>query len=509
MADYEGRDTEVQGHEAQTDEGEQPIRMDMPDVERDKAGIPTFVFEDGLSEGDKPSSDYKTLEVVLLWREAVMSVGHYSDPRSITVGDHYKNDFRVAAEGLPVEKFPLIEADGDGFAINWTDTMALEVQDESGNILGLDSLRQGQKVQSSQDEDGHTRYRYKVGLNDRVAVQVGEVTFVVQYVSPARLITSSILKTIDYYFTKVLGLSFLAHLFAVLALLLTPINQSDLSEDLFKNPDRFAKLLLKEPEKAPKPKKRFELSGSKGGGKHKDKEGKFGKPKKEKKDALASKKGAPKVDPNKREEDRKVALESGIFKALKGDKAQAASDVLGPGGLGTGVNNALGGLRGTQTGDAGGAGGLGSRGTGPGGGGSSLGIGGLGDGSGRGTGGLGNVDLGGRGKSKYKVIPGRSKTKGCLTNKVVLRVLNRVQSQAKYCYEKELQRNPNLEGKVTTSFVIGPTGSVQSAKVVKSTMGNASVEQCLLRVVKRLRFPPCKGGGVADVTYPWIFKGGS
>jgi TonB family protein len=137
-----------------------------------------------------------------------------------------------------------------------------------------------------------------------------------------------------------------------------------------------------------------------------------------------------------------------------------------------------------------------------------LGIGGLGKGTGKGTGGLGNVDLGGRGKGDYKVTSGRTVTKGCLTDEEVRRVLSRAHSQARYCYEKELQRNPNLNGKITTQFIIGPTGSIQTLTISQSTMGNENVEQCLMRVIKRLRFPRCKGGGVADVTYPWIFKPG-
>ena len=170
------------------------------------------------------------------------------------------------------------------------------------------------------------------------------------------------------------------------------------------------------------------------------------------------------------------------------------------------MNDAMGGLRGQAMGDAGGAGGLGLRGSGGGGGGNSLGIGGLGSGTGRGTGGLGNVDLGGRGKGKYKVSVGRTITKGCLQESVVRRVLQRAQSQARYCYEKELQRNPNLSGKVTTQITIGSTGSVLRVGIAESTLGNASVESCLQRVLGRLRFPPCAGGGTADITYPYIFK---
>ena len=103
---------------------------------------------------------------------------------------------------------------------------------------------------------------------------------------------------------------------------------------------------------------------------------------------------------------------------------------------------------------------------------------------------------------------GRATTKGCLTQQVVLRVLSRANSQARYCYEKELGRHPNLAGKITTAFQIGSTGKVRRSRIASSTMGNAAVEKCLMRVIKRLRFPPCRGGGVADVTYPWIFKSG-
>ena len=496
------RETERRSNVAHDLSGDADVHLDLPELERDSAGIPTFIFKDSLAEGDKPTEERKSLEIVLLWRQAVMTVGHYSKPRQITLGDGPKNDFRVST-GMDLESFPVAVADGHHFLINCSENMSLEVRGDGGEVLGLDALESQGRIQ--QISDPCVGRQYKIGLHERVAVQIGEVTLVIQYVSPARLVTSGLMKTIDLYFTKVLSLSFVGHLFFLLALLLTPLDPEGLDEDLFKNPNRFAQLILKEPEKAPQPKKIFELSGSKNNARHKDKDGKFGKPDKVKKDALASTKGAPKVDPNKREKDRKIAQESGIFKALKGGKG-AVSNVFGPGGLGTGINNALGGLRGSAMGDAGGAGGLGTRGTGGGGGGTSMGIGGFGTGTGRGTGGLGNIDLGGRGASRYKVSVGRTVTKGCLKPAVVRRVLGRIQSQAKYCYEKELPRNPNLAGKVTTTFTIGSTGSVMRTGISESTIGNANVESCLERIIKRLKFPPCRGGGTADVSYPWIFK---
>ncbi len=497
----EGRDTER--HDV--DSANAPIKLDLPEIERDAQGIPTFIFKDELPENDRPTRERKTLEVVLLWREAVMSVGHYDKPRSIRIGEHLKNDFRIASDRIPDDQFPLLEEVDGRFVVNWSDGMTVEVRGEDGEIQNEKQLQDSRRL-SRQPAGDYEKLQYEVALHDRVAVQAGDITFVIQYVSPARIITTGLLKTIDFYFTKVLSLSFLGHLFFVLALLLTPISPNDLSEDLFKNPNRFAKLLIKEIEEPPKPKKKLDLSGSKDGGKHKDEEGKFGKPKPDQDDALASKKGAPTVDPKKRERDRKIAQESGILKALKGANQAAVSNVLGPGGLGTGINDAIGGLRGTKMGDAGGAGGLGMKNNGGGGGGSSLGIGGLGNGTGRGTGGMGDVDLGGRGRSKFKVTPGRTVTKGCLSQQVVGRVISRSNSRIKFCYEKALQRNPNLGGKVTAGWIVGPTGSVLRANVTQSTIGDAQVEQCIVRVIEQMKFPPCAGGGTAEVTYPWLFK---
>lgn len=54
------------------------------------------------------------------------------------------------------------------------------------------------------------------------------------------------------------------------------------------------------------------------------------------------------------------AMNAGLLELLKGSEI-GESSVFGPGGLGTGVNHAMGGLRGPEMGDAGGAGALGPR----------------------------------------------------------------------------------------------------------------------------------------------------
>src|SRR4029453_11547527 len=109
------------------------------------------------------------------------------------------------------------------------------------------------------------------------------------------------------------------------------------------------------------------------------------------------------VDPRAREANRSRVLRSGLLGALN-RKGSAISDILGPGAVGTGMNQAVGGLRlGMGSGDAHGSGGLGTRGTGLGGGGAGLGVGGAGTvGLGSGSGGYGRVDLAGRQKESVR-----------------------------------------------------------------------------------------------------------
>jgi len=172
------------------------------------------------------------------------------------------------------------------------------------------------------------------------------------------------------------------------------------------------------------------------------------------------------------------------------------------------VAAALGGVKGRAgAGDAYGVGGLGSRGTGQGGGGTAIGIGGLGTkGSGGGRGGYGDIDLGGRGKEETQFIPGRTIVVGGLSRDVINRIIQRHYNEVKYCYEKELTKDPALYGKVTVLFVIDGVGRVGDALVQQSTMGSEPVESCIVTHVRRWAFPAPQGGGTVQVTYPYVFK---
>lgn len=373
----------------------------------------------------------------------------------------------------------------------------------SGDNANISAPPGGEIVVRRNGKDEKAGSSATIGLEDRARIKVGTVEFVARFIRSAARMKSGFFEGIDLYFTKVFLISVMVHAVILAAMLVSPPAGELLAEDLFKNQNRFTQLLLKPPES---PKKKLDLSGLDEGAKAKDDEGKFGKKEATKQEADPSKKGSPQVDANKREEDRKKVLSSGLLGSL-GGAGDAASNVFGPGGLGTGINNALGGMQGgAGMGDAGGVGGLGSRGTGPGGGGTGLGLGGLGTkGSGRGRGGGGGIDLGGRGKATTRIIPGRTTVVGGLFKEVIGRVIRRHWNEIKYCYERELQKDPNLQGKVSVMFTIDGTGGVIDASVAEDTVGKA-VSSCMTQRIRRWRFPEPQGGGQVIVTYPWVFR---
>ncbi|ABF92113.1 FHA/TonB domain protein [Myxococcus xanthus DK 1622] len=447
-----------------------------------------------------PTPEARVLQVALLWGDTLLEVQHFKDGVPVTIGEAKQNFFNVFAPSvgkshvLAVSKKDVLEvrapAGSRAFVTN------------QGNVRTKDALRAAGALSGQAGDDAEQRFT--LGLHDRVEVSLGTVSFVARYVKPSPVITAASLKDSDFTFFKITSICMLAGLAVVLTMVLTPRPELPQSADIFESQQRVAKFLIA-PEKRLEAKK-LQLSAPEEGAKAKDEEGKFGKEEAKQQEAAPSKPGTPVVDKSKKEKDRQAVGKAGLLGAFKGMKG-GASDVFGPGGFGTGINDALGGLKGgAAMGDAQGVGGVGSRGTGKGGGGTALGIGGLGtQGTGRGTGGSGGIDLGGRGKSITKVIPGKTTVVGGLDKDVIAKVIRRHQGEIKYCYESELNKDPSLAGKVAVSFVIDPAGAVSDASVSETTLNNAAAERCMLSRIRRWKFPEPKGGGVVSVTYPWLF----
>ncbi len=332
-----------------------------------------------------------------------------------------------------------------------------------------------------------------------IIIETPHSMFVASRVPKGKAITGGVTSDFDYPFLGLLAT--LAILFSFLTYYIIAvkprpeIDTSDMEE-------RFAELLLEEP---PEPEEKKDSNPDAGeGAKAKKEEGKTGK-----KDAKMKEAKGDKVEIDKRQKDKEIVDEfmDGLDFGAESDAGEL-DGMNGIANLDADMQGGLGGIlgaKGTQVG----SGGLGSRGSGLGGGGTADGIGGLGTkGSGRGSSGYGK----GGGSVGKKRSGGSIKSGGnpiilgALDKSLIDAVIKRNMNQIRYCYQRELTKNPGLKGKIVVKFVIAADGSVSKASIKSSSMGSKSVESCITGRFRRFKFPEPKGGGIVIVSYPFIFS---
>ncbi len=468
----------------------------------------------GIDVEEALNYDNKVLELRFYWGEILLGMYHYVRPKQVTIGENTKTDIFLSSENLPKEAFPLIRyRDGD-YILSYTSRMEGEVQVETQNY----SLLQARTQIAQADEVLDDTYQIKMTESMRALLHWGGATFAMRFVPPAKILPAPFAKNIDHQYLMAIIFSFMLHLVMIITLHLYPTDADALKVDLFGEPDRFAQLILE----APKETKSSTDMLDKIKKQVQDKKEQIAKPVEGKKDKATTK-----------PLDAKAMLAKNLPRAQKtseekkADMAKRFSSLLGGGGAGRagGAGNILGGggggsLAGTLQNVIGTAGagsasaglsGLGVRGAGPltgGGLGTSRGIGGIGTSGRLGGGGAGygaGVGLG-AGKARNTVNFETPQVEGALSSDAIKKVINQNRNQVRYCYEVELQRDQNLEGRVLMTWIIGATGAVVQVSVKETSLHNANVEKCLMAKIKTWLFPPPAGGGTVTVNYPFVFK---
>ena len=112
-------------------------------------------------------------------------------------------------------------------------------------------------------------------------------------------------------------------------------------------------------------------------------------------------------------------------------------------------------------------------------------------------------------KPRTKIGPGgeTDKSTGLLDEGQVKKVLLSRITAIQMCYQKGLNKNFKLEGKVVVRFTISTTGRVTKATVVSETLGDPNVVECVVGKVRSLVFPKPAGGSV-EYVFPFVFKAG-
>ena len=113
--------------------------------------------------------------------------------------------------------------------------------------------------------------------------------------------------------------------------------------------------------------------------------------------------------------------------------------------------------------------------------------------------------LGSRGSAGGTAMSGDFLILGSLDKTVIQAVIQRHLNQIRYCYQRELTKDPDLGGRVVIKFVVAKDGTVSSATVKSTTMYNDAVESCIAGRFMRFQFPEPAGGGIVIVSYPFVF----
>ena len=109
-------------------------------------------------------------------------------------------------------------------------------------------------------------------------------------------------------------------------------------------------------------------------------------------------------------------------------------------------------------------------------------------------------------KKTSVVSAGSSVGKAEMDPEIVRRYIQTKMDQVRWCYQQEVQKNPDLAGQVKIEWIILATGKVTAVRVAESSLGNTAVEHCLASRVASWQFPSPKGGGSVKVAYPFVFK---
>lgn len=92
-----------------------------------------------------------------------------------------------------------------------------------------------------------------------------------------------------------------------------------------------------------------------------------------------------------------------------------------------------------------------------------------------------------------------------LEPKMIQDVLKNTKSQFYKCYTQLLQKTPGVSGQATISFTILPSGRVSAPEISGSTLSDAALKQCLIRVIERVEFPSFQGAAL-QTSFPIRFE---
>ena len=416
----------------------------------------------------------------------------------ISIGWSSKATFAVPSEALP-KQWLLFGITPKGYVARFADAMDARIA-VGNEVISLAQLKQAGRIRQQ-----GSAWLLLLDERSRGKIAVGDLTILFQFVTPPpqqprpRLpasVRGSWTTGLDWAFTVIGGVSFLAHLLFVMYLRNVDWPRKPDIEEI---PDRFVQMAVKAtPPEAPKQ----QTTQDKTDDKTPDKQ-------------LAANSGAKKAAKRELSPDEKARLDAerrarlaeqvrntGILKLLgaKADGSGSIADVLGKGDVDRDQEKAFQGVGGltVATSEAS----LRGVKSGTGGSGKVADIGSL---RGAGTIAGGNTGAGVTEKRVSGVVRSEAPAvDGELDPALVSKEVRARIGAVKACYERALKRNPNLSGKIKVRWTITAAGTVSGVDISDDSMGDSEVSSCIKQLVARWRFPAPAGGSV-EVEFPFVF----
>ena len=446
-----------------------------------------------------------TAAKVRVLRIGIVQGGRIIDERlvrsrgNISIGWSSKSTFAVPSEALP-KQWLLFELTPKGYVARFADAMDARIA-VGNEVISLAQLKQAGRIRHQ-----GTAWLLLLDERSRGKISVGDLTILFQFVTPPpqqprpRLpasVRGSWTTGLDWAFTLVAGVSFLAHL--VLVVYLRNVDWPR-KPDIEEIPDRFVQMVVKA--KPPEPPKQQTKTDDKSEEKKVEKTVASTSAAKKAPVKEISPEEKARIDAERRARLAEQVRNTGILKLLgaKADGSGSIADVLGKGDVDRDQEKAFQGVGGltVATSDAA----LRGVKSGTGGSGKVADIGSL---RGAGTIASGNTGAGASEKRVSGVVKSEAPAvDGELDPALVSKEVRARIGAVKACYERALKRNPNLSGKVKVRWTITAAGTVSGVDIADDSMGDSEVSSCIKQLVARWRFPAPSGGSV-EVEFPFVF----
>lgn len=127
-------------------------------------------------------------------------------------------------------------------------------------------------------------------------------------------------------------------------------------------------------------------------------------------------------------------------------------------------------------------------------------------GQGKGLTGLGTGVVGKRAKINFQLGGDEEDFVGRIDRDAVKRVILANKRSFRYCYNKELKSNSSLYGKLVMRWDIVEGGRVRNVTVVRNTIENKRIADCVGNVLMGLKFPEPPPESEAVVQFPFVFS---